>query len=550
MKTVKVAAAVIRDGDRVFATQRGYGDCKDAWEFPGGKLEPGETAEQALVREIREELDCVIELGARIASVEYDYPDFHLRMDCFWARAAGALVLKEHEAARWLSPAELESVDWLPADRSLIPLLRAALGGGEAEPDASAARSAEAERETPEGHEPITAELICMAEHSPALKALLEQAVRQAAELNPDPDANPVRDLPGYYRFLDHCARCMPWEICPSEKNVSLFSRLDQSMGCLYFICEQPLAALAGRGYYHNSLVYHEPFRSWWIRFLSVSGAWLDTEESWCEAYYRTALANPDFHLQDGTYEAPERWRSFNDFFTRRLKDPGRRPIFAPEDGDLVVSPADAVPQGVWRIDDGSRVVGAEPAERYGIPIKTGSLKAIPALLRGSRYAEAFRGGTMTHTLLEVYDYHRYHAPVSGTVRELLLLPQDDAPGGVILWDPAAGRYRIDCDGSYGWQSIETRGAVVIETDGGGLAAVVPVGMCQVCSVNFEPGVVPGARLKKGDPLGWFAFGGSDIVMLFSRELGFEPVAKPGEHLQMGRPYGVLTRKADGGKRK
>lgn len=130
MKTVRVAAAVIRDGDRVFATQRGGGAYKDHWEFPGGKLEPGETAEEALVREIREELDCEIELRGFLTSVEYDYPDFHLSMDCFFAAVVrGAPTLMEHEAARWLGPAELESVAWLPADRRLLPLLRAALRG-------------------------------------------------------------------------------------------------------------------------------------------------------------------------------------------------------------------------------------------------------------------------------------------------------------------------------------------------------------------------------------------------------------------------------------
>ncbi len=121
MKTIKVVAAVIRDGERVFATQRGYGDWKDFWEFPGGKLEPGETPAQALVREIREELDAEIEPGALLGSVEYDYPAFHLSMDCFWAKLVGGeLKLREHEAARWLSPAELDSVPWLPADRVLI----------------------------------------------------------------------------------------------------------------------------------------------------------------------------------------------------------------------------------------------------------------------------------------------------------------------------------------------------------------------------------------------------------------------------------------------
>ena len=123
MKSIKVAAAV--DGERVFATQRGSGPQKDFWEFPGGKLEPGETAEQALVREIREELDTVIEVGEKLATVEYDYPGFHLSMDCFLARVLeGKLTLREHEAARWLEPGELNSVPWLPADRVVIEALR------------------------------------------------------------------------------------------------------------------------------------------------------------------------------------------------------------------------------------------------------------------------------------------------------------------------------------------------------------------------------------------------------------------------------------------
>ena len=118
MKTLKVAAAVIRDGARVFATQRGYGDYKDYWEFPGGKIEAGETPQETLRREIREELDTQIAVGDHLMTVEYDHPGFHLVMDCYWASVVeGGLLLKEHEAARWLGNDELLSVDWLPADR-------------------------------------------------------------------------------------------------------------------------------------------------------------------------------------------------------------------------------------------------------------------------------------------------------------------------------------------------------------------------------------------------------------------------------------------------
>ncbi len=121
MKTVRVVAAVIREGDKIFATQRGYGEYKDGWEFPGGKIEEGETPQEALKREILEELDTEITVGDLIKTVEYDYPTFHLSMDCFWATVkAGKLELKEAEAARWLSKDELDELDWLPADWELI----------------------------------------------------------------------------------------------------------------------------------------------------------------------------------------------------------------------------------------------------------------------------------------------------------------------------------------------------------------------------------------------------------------------------------------------
>lgn len=121
MKTVEVVAAIIIKDGRVFATQRGYGEFKDGWEFPGGKIEPGESRKEALVREIKEELDADIRVGSLLETVEYDYPAFHLSMHCFFCELISEdIVLKEHEDARWLSEEELGTVDWLPADVGLI----------------------------------------------------------------------------------------------------------------------------------------------------------------------------------------------------------------------------------------------------------------------------------------------------------------------------------------------------------------------------------------------------------------------------------------------
>ena len=125
MKTIKVVAAIIKKDNKIFATQRGSGEFKGGWEFPGGKIEPGETPQRALIREIMEELDVKIKVNELFEIVEYDYPNFHLTMHCFWCEViSGDLILKEHQDAKWLTKKELDSVEWLPADLGLIEKLK------------------------------------------------------------------------------------------------------------------------------------------------------------------------------------------------------------------------------------------------------------------------------------------------------------------------------------------------------------------------------------------------------------------------------------------
>ena len=130
-KKIKVVAAIIKKEKQIFATQRGYGDYKDWWEFPGGKIEQGETPEEALVREIKEELDTTITVDRFLMTVEYDYPDFHLSMDCFFCSIeSGNLTLLEHEAAKWLPVSNLRQVNWLPADMEIIEQIEKDLSAG------------------------------------------------------------------------------------------------------------------------------------------------------------------------------------------------------------------------------------------------------------------------------------------------------------------------------------------------------------------------------------------------------------------------------------
>jgi phosphatidylserine decarboxylase len=195
----------------------------------------------------------------------------------------------------------------------------------------------------------------------------------------------------------------------------------------------------------------------------------------------------------------------------------------------------------VWKIDASSNLVN-----RYGAEVKSSTVYSIKELLgESSAYKGAFANGVLTHTFLDVNDYHRYHFPLGGTVKEINIIPQDDAVGGTISWSPEKKKYLLD-SAIPGWQFIETRGYVIIQTEKYGLVAVIPVGMSQVSSVNFEKNVQVGAAFKKGDMLGYFLFGGSDCVMLFQKDAGFRLTVSGNDtdgyqHVLMGETFGVLT---------
>ncbi len=389
-------------------------------------------------------------------------------------------------------------------------------------------------------HEPITRELISILEADPFTKTLLQKSIDAAKAINPDKATNPAQTLEEYYDYVDWASKAMPWNISPNAAGDSLYTKIDQSLNYFYFLNDQPLEELDGQGLYNNSLQYVEPYRSWLIKFTRQWGEYLSTPDSWNNEYYELFKSDPCFGLQEAWYESPDNWNTFNEFFSRRLSSPAQRPISAPEDDSVIASPADSVPQGIWQIDDASMIVHQD-----GVSIKSRTFSSIADLLGpNSSFRDQFAGGVLTHTFLDVHDYHRYHFPVSGTILEVSIIPQDNASGGEVVWDAAAGLYKLNSTVP-GWQMIETRGCVILETDEYGLVALLPVGMSQVSSVNFEHSVKVGARVKKGDMMGHFLFGGSDFIMVFQKEAGFE-LTSPMEgdrysHLLVGEEYGQFS---------
>ena len=385
----------------------------------------------------------------------------------------------------------------------------------------------------------ITKDFIAIMDSDPELKALMEKSIEKGVAVNPDRKTNPVQSLDEFYDYLDWCAVCMPWEMIDvSETYPSIYDQIDQSLIYFYYYLDQPLKELEDRGYYYPTVQYCPAIVEWCVRYASSWGEYLSTPESWNDDYFNAVVESGDFGFSEGWYGDENRWKTFNEFFARHLISPDVRPIAETE----LVAPADSKPQGIWKIDEKGDIIQPE-----GVLIKSRQFNRVSDLLGpDSIYGDAFAGGTLTHTFLDVNDYHRYHFPVSGTVVEMNKIPAMDAAGGITVWDEESGRYVLQSQ-VIGWQAIETRDSIVLDTDYG-LVAIIPVGMSQVSSCNFTEGLSVGDKVDKGDELGYFLFGGSDIVMIFQDGVDVNMVVPEDgnggySHVLMGEPYAELTKK-------
>ena len=378
---------------------------------------------------------------------------------------------------------------------------------------------------------------ICSEHHE--VKHLLEKAIAKAASINPDKKYNPAQTLEEFYTFVDWNIRALPWDVMTGIKadGASLYSRIDQGVGYFWFVVDQPLDELKNRGFFYPTVEFVEPFASWLTTYANAWGDWLNSPLSWNDSYYKMVAADPDFGIDKGWYEDGSNWHSFNDFFSRRLASPDVRPI---DDVAEVVAPVDSWPKATWEIDDDNQLVYPDD-----VNIKTAMFSDMADLIgHDSRYKDAFAGGTLTHTFLDVNDYHHYHSPVEGKLVELRTIPGVAAGGGYTLWDNEAKRYYYVND--MGFQMVETRACAIIETKDFGLVAMLPVGMSQICSVNWNDTLKEGQWLKKGDDMGSFLFGGSDVIMVFQKGVNVELLTTPDgeggyEHILMGEPYAKLV---------
>ncbi len=324
---------------------------------------------------------------------------------------------------------------------------------------------------------------------NPDLRAMMEQSLRLAQRANPDRATNPVQSLEEWYVYMDAFLRRMPWESLHLGEDASFFHRIDQGIGYFYFLLDQPLDELKDRGYWYPSLQYEPTIAKWLVEYNTVWGEWLSSQDSWQDAYYQLAQTDSRFELDTDRYESPENWHSWNDFFARRL----RTPLIVPHQG--FISPCDGV--------------------LLDMPVKTTSVKELSDLLSGSQYQNPFVGGKAIHWVLDVFDYHRFHAPCAGEVIECRTIEGIHAGGGVIIWDAEQHRYRYAQLASTGFQSLETRGILIMDTSDYGRIALVAVGIQQVSSVVWNDSLQIGTKIVQGQELGLFQFGGSDILMLF-----------------------------------
>ncbi|MGH9443960.1 MAG: phosphatidylserine decarboxylase [Thermoanaerobaculia bacterium] len=341
----------------------------------------------------------------------------------------------------------------------------------------------------PVAHQAVVQKLVEMLDARPDLRSDLTAAISRAG----------LAGIPDIDGFLAYCDEVATW--IPRERE------LVPKLLPLYFVVNQAP---------EDRLNSDAKFIAWQQELVRAMGRFLDTPAS--ASGIESFTAEPSYHADD-YLRGPSGWQTFNQFFAREIRS-GKRPVAAPCDDRVIVSPADSVFKGQWPIESDSTIT-----------VK-GVKWSIPQLLAGSRFANAFTRGTYAHAFLNVNDYHRYHMPVGGVVREVR-----NIHGRYSLAAVRTDSGDLDVRAGDTFQFNQERGLVVVESPVLGLVAILPVGMGHISSVTLTPAV--GAELRKGEEFGYFAFGGSDIVLLFENR-GVKLDATVGQKYLQGERIGSV----------
>lgn len=323
------------------------------------------------------------------------------------------------------------------------------------------------------------------------LKAALKTSIQKA-------DFPDVKKLDDYYRFI----KGLLTEV-PVMRDMGPFTDKFH-----YLVAHSP----------DNILLKDPAFRDWLVAFARTHGNYLDTPAS--AERLNTFIEDPSYRIEE--YDrGPGGWFTFNQFFTRHVK-PGMRPVDDIANPRIIVSAADSVYKGWWPLDENSNLVAK------------GTKYSVMSLLEGSPYQDHFRNGVFTHSYLDTTDYHRFHVPVAGIIREARKIS-----GDVIVNTIKDQNGELQTVVDVGFQFTQTRGLVIIESEIG-LVALLPIGMGHVSSVTIN--VEPGTKLHKGEEFGYFAYGGSDMVLLF-QENKVQFTATPEQHYNQGQQIAVARSK-------
>jgi phosphatidylserine decarboxylase len=345
----------------------------------------------------------------------------------------------------------------------------------------------------------------------------------QTARSHEIPSIRHIKDLRDYLGYID---ALVTW--APRERGDSRMIN-DRLLTFYFFLDQEPVKSLQSPiapGRHAEKL---SSLSAWIVEYANSWGAYLDTAESAKEV--ESFRSNPRFNW-DEYMPPPSGFKTFNQFFARHVK-PGMRPVAASADDSIIVAPADSKFAGWWQVGQQSKIY----VDDNKLSVK-GMEWSIHQLLEGSAYADRFKGGIFTHSFLDTFDYHRWHAPVRGRVMEARVLQGQAYMEVGVKSATIHGTMRnvlADRDGT-GYQFVQTRGLVVLESPVG-LVACLPMGMAQVSSVVITAEV--GMTLRKGEELGYFQFGGSDFVMVFERACNVNLTSQVSVHVQQGSAIGT-----------